>query len=89
MMTLFTDAMSYLPSHKFAHPALVPLAGHDLEPRNALLGEHFCLPHALHAGQRFAQPIEMEAVLNPLSMVPNGPDDPEGLPWVPMVWPEG
>src|ERR1700704_663478 len=59
MITLFTDAISYLPGYQFAHPAFVPLAGHHLEPRNALLAKHFRLAYAAHAGECFSQTLEI------------------------------
>src|SRR5882672_4477192 len=60
-ITLFTDAMSYLPGYQFAHPALVPFAGDNLEPRDALLGKHFRLAYTAHAGERFAQAFEIDS----------------------------
>src|SRR3954451_15403115 len=39
-MTLFTDAISTLPDKHFAHRALVPLSGDDLQARDALVRQH-------------------------------------------------
>lgn len=36
----------------------------------------------------YADALEMGAWENPLSLVPNGPDDVDGLPWVPTLWPD-
>src|SRR2546421_4296005 len=58
-MTLFTDAISALPTKQFAHAALVPLLRHDFEARDALAREHLGFAHAAHRGERFAQSLEI------------------------------
>src|SRR2546426_1363206 len=55
MMTLFTDAMSYLPRDQFTHPAFVPLPGHDLEARDAFVRQHLGFAHAAHSRKRLVQ----------------------------------
>src|SRR5688572_24302263 len=61
MMTLFTDAISNLPSNQFTYSMLVPLPRHDFQARDTFRGHHFRLAHAVHPRQRLAQPIEVHA----------------------------
>src|SRR5207237_9513563 len=61
MITLFTDAISYLPGYQFAHARFIPLSSHDLEARDAMLGQHFGLAHAAHGGKRVAQTLEIHS----------------------------
>src|SRR5690348_11157860 len=60
-MTLFTDAISYLPADQFTYPAFVPFARHDREPGDALLAQHLGFAHALHARERLAQMLEIDS----------------------------
>src|SRR5215212_6899731 len=60
-MTLFTDAISYLPDKHFAHRAFVPLSGDDLEARDAFARQHFGLAHAAHPRERLAQAVEIHS----------------------------
>src|SRR5690242_16849480 len=60
-MTLFTDAISCLPAHQFTYGSLVPLAGDDLEPRDALLAQHLRLSHARDGGERAIEPFEIDS----------------------------
>src|SRR5713101_4248802 len=60
-ITLFTDAISYLPGYQFAHARFIPLSSHDLEARDAMLGQHFGLAHAAHGGERVAQTLEIHS----------------------------
>src|SRR5690349_18810139 len=63
-MTLFTDAMSNLPSNQLTNSMLIPLPRHDFQPRKALGGHDLCFLHAAHAGQRFTQSLEVDARCN-------------------------
>src|ERR1051326_8972369 len=63
-ITLLTDAISYLPGYQFAHARFIPVSGHDLEARDALLGQHLGLAHAAHRGERFAQSLEIHSRCN-------------------------
>ena len=61
MMTLFTDAMSDLPSNQFTYSMLVPFTRHDFQARDALRAHDFSFAHAVHPRQRLVQPIEVHA----------------------------
>src|SRR3989440_7905342 len=63
-ITLFTEAISYLPGNQFAHRRFVPLPGNDLEARDALLAKHYRLAYAMHAGERLAQALEIHSRCN-------------------------
>src|SRR2546423_15130663 len=60
-MTLFTDGISYLPGYEFSHAQFIPLSGHYLQPRNALVRQHRGLGHAAHRRERLPQPCEMDS----------------------------
>src|SRR5438034_10057599 len=60
-ITLFTDAISYLPGYQFAHARFIPLSGNDLEARDAMLGQYLGLAHAAHGGERVAQTLEIHS----------------------------
>src|SRR5438477_12588643 len=60
-ITLFTDAISYLPGYQFAHARFIPLSGNDLKARDAMLGQHFGLAHAAHGRERVAQTLEIHS----------------------------
>src|SRR5688572_6802081 len=61
MMTLFTEAMSNLPSNQFAYSMLIPFTGHHFQARDALRDHDLGLVHAAHPGERLAQPIEFHS----------------------------
>src|SRR5918992_3484436 len=61
MITLFTEAMSYLPSNQFAYSMLVPLPGHHLEARDALRRDYLGLAHAANPRERLAQALEVHS----------------------------
>src|SRR5574339_1062107 len=63
-MTLFTDAMSHLPSNQLTNSMLIPLPRHDFEVCEALGGDDLGLVHAAHVTERFAQAVEVDARCN-------------------------
>src|SRR5438105_9127975 len=60
-ITLFTDAISNLPSHQFTYPTLIPLSGHYLDARNALVRHDLSLAHSANPGKRFPQPVQIDS----------------------------